>query len=501
MNLLVATNPEPSASPDPSLWLHGLDSTAPQIAVLWRDEITEELDAQIQGATGDQLTVISDQLTEWLRLTRPSEPETVTIPIYALPALFDRRRHSPGEFDVDAVPIDAADEIDDDCRIIVWDGDEATIVALSDLRAGSAVVLGCHVGGLERCTWSSGSTEAVTDVAEEAMESTPRQNRFLRLTRKWAEGKGLTAEDFSDLASLPQRNTDRDQRDPNVWLADWVESLGEEVAATFAHEPFSARSDLKFMQLGLDRQPGTTTHPVLSYRHAGGEPDMDDGDEDAENPSFIGYRAPLRVHLRGVGAWAEHFGRSVLDDQSLIADLRLAGRLHDLGKADPRFQAWLTGGDSGGGELLAKSGSKRQSRTERDRSRRQAQYPKGMRHELLSLELMDRCEALMETAHDPDLVRHLVASHHGHCRPQAKAVSDRRPVTVTVAGSIAFDDLEVEASALSSHSLARLDSGVVRRFQTVLDRYGWYRMAHLEALLRLADHRQSNIDSKGGSNE
>ena len=502
MNLLFATNPEPSASPDPSLWLHGLDSTAPQVAVLWRNEITAELDTQIQSANGDQLVVLSDQLTEWLRLTRPSEPETLTIPIYALPALFDRRRRSPGEFDVDAVRIDAADEIDDERQIVVWDGDAATIVALSDLRAGSAVVLGCHLGGLERSTWSSGSTVAVTDVAEEAMASTPRQNRFLRLTSEWATYKGLTTKDFDDLVALPQRNIDRDQSDPNGWLLEWIESLSEDAASIFQQEPFGQQqSDLKFMQLGLDRQPGTATHPVLSYRHTDGEPDMDDGDEDAENPSFIGYRAPLRVHLRGVGAWAEHFGISVLDDQLLIDDLRLAGRLHDLGKADPRFQAWLTDGDAGGHELLAKSGSRQRSRAERDRTRRQAQYPKGMRHELLSLELMDRCDALVITAHDPDLVRHLVASHHGHCRPQAKSVVDKRPVTVTVPGSIVFDDLEAEASALSSHSLARLDSGIVRRFQSVLDRYGWYRMAHLEALLRLADHRQSNIDSKGGSSE
>ena len=323
--------------------------------------------------------------------------------------------------------------------------------------------------------------------------------RFLRLTAEWAEGAGLSVDDYADLVALPERNPDRDQRDPNVWLAEWVESLGEAAAATFAKAPFSSQSDLKFLQLGLDKHSGTKDHPVLSYRHTEGVPDMDDSDEDAENPSFIGYRATLRVHLRGVGAWAEHFGRSVLADESLIEDLRLAGRLHDLGKADPRFQAWLTDGDSGGDELLAKSGSKRRSRADRDRARRQAHYPKGMRHELLSLELMNRCQAMMEAAHDPDLVRHLVASHHGHCRPQAKSVVDRRPVMVKVPGSVAFDDLETEASALSSHSLARLDSGIVSRFQSVLDRYGWYRMAHLEALLRLADHRQSNIDSKGGT--
>ena len=498
MNLFVATNPEPSASPDPSLWLHGLDSTAPQITILWRNEISAELDTQIQSATGDELDVLSDQLTEWLRLTRPSEPETVTIPIYALPALFDRRRRSPGAFDVDAVPIDDADTVDDDRRVIVWDGDEATIVNLEDLRAGSAVVLGCHLGGLERFTWSSSSTDPVSDVAEEAVASTARQNRFLRLTPTWAERKGLASDLYADLASLPQRNTDPDERDPNVWLSEWVQSVDQAAAAIFAHDEFSSPYELKYMKLGLDDQPGIVLLPVLAYRHSGGEPDMDDSDEDAENPSFVGYRATLRVHLRGVGDWAEHFGRSILDDQSLIDDLRLAGRLHDLGKADPRFQAWLTDGDSGGDELLAKSGSKRRSRTERDRARKQAQYPKGMRHELLSLELMDRCGALMAMAHDPDLVRHLVSSHHGHCRPQAKSVFDRKPVMVTVPGNIALDDLETEASALSGHALARMDSGIVRRFQSLLDQYGWYRIAHLEALLRLADHRQSNIDSNGG---
>jgi CRISPR-associated endonuclease/helicase Cas3 len=91
----------------------------------------------------------------------------------------------------------------------------------------------------------------------------------------------------------------------------------------------------------------------------------------------------------------------------------------------------------------------------------------------------------LASAHDPELVLHLVASHHGHARPFAPAepVTHPVPVECTVGG--------VTAIGSTGHGMARLDSGVPARFWRCVRRYGPYGLAWLEAILRLADHRAS----------
>ena len=84
-----------------------------------------------------------------------------------------------------------------------------------------------------------------------------------------------------------------------------------------------------------------------------------------------------------------------------------------------------------------------------------------------------------------NLCLHLIESHHGHCRPFAPVIYDPEPVDVSV---------DLNGSTLSSRStteLERLDSGVSERFWSLTRRYGWWGLAWLEAILRLADHRRS----------
>lgn len=80
---------------------------------------------------------------------------------------------------------------------------------------------------------------------------------------------------------------------------------------------------------------------------------------------------------------------------------------------------------------------------------------------------------------------HLIGSHHGHCRPFAPPVADPAPVRV----AIELEGRRLEAS--TAYGLARLDSGVAERFWEATERYGWWGLALLEAVLRLADHRVS----------
>jgi CRISPR-associated endonuclease/helicase Cas3 len=99
--------------------------------------------------------------------------------------------------------------------------------------------------------------------------------------------------------------------------------------------------------------------------------------------------------------------------------------------------------------------------------------------------MIEQSEAALAKAHDRELVMHLVASHHGWCRPFAPALDDEDARVVTLQHG------EVEMAASARHRLAQLSSGVAQRFWTLNERYGCWGLAWLEAVLRLADHRAS----------
>lgn len=226
----------------------------------------------------------------------------------------------------------------------------------------------------------------------------------------------------------------------------------------------------------------------------GGVP-LDDGDADCAS-----YTTGRQVRLE------EHTGHVVADVRRSVGRLPLArhaqaivraAELHDWGKADPRFQALLRGTTkaavpsflSANGELLAKSGSPPRARRENELLRRRAGVPRGFRHEALSLQLAER---LADLGEDGDLILHLIASHHGHGRPVLPSVIDEVPPSVRV-GGVALEAQERAASA-PPH---RVGSGVGERFEDLTRRFGWWALAYLEAILRLADAAASAREADG----
>ena len=158
----------------------------------------------------------------------------------------------------------------------------------------------------------------------------------------------------------------------------------------------------------------------------------------------------LAEHMAGVGAKAAAFAKACGLSKTMIDTLDEAGRLHDLGKNDARFQLML---GSFGERLLAKSGSH-----EVAVSRKLAGLPRGWRHELGSV--AQRIDI------DP-LVRYLVGSHHGRGRPWMPAAPDPKLWHKAQAG-----DWPALATQMQDH-------------------YGFWGLCYLEAILRLADWARS----------
>jgi CRISPR-associated endonuclease/helicase Cas3 len=171
--------------------------------------------------------------------------------------------------------------------------------------------------------------------------------------------------------------------------------------------------------------------------------------------------------------------------------LEVAGELHDFGKADPRMQMWLYGGNelraaANDYKLIAKS--KEMAANDKkamEKAREDAGYPKGTRHEFVSVALMDSAGRAFDGVSDYELVRHLVGTHHGYARPFAPVVPDEG-VEVSIE-----DHGGRTLTANSHHGLERLDSGWVEQFWRLVRRYGPWGLAYLEALLRLADYARS----------
>ena len=54
-----------------------------------------------------------------------------------------------------------------------------------------------------------------------------------------------------------------------------------------------------------------------------------------------------------------------------------------------------------------------------------------MRHELASVALLDSDRTALAAANDPELVLHLIGTHHGWARPLPPAIEDPNPQRLT----------------------------------------------------------------------
>jgi len=206
---------------------------------------------------------------------------------------------------------------------------------------------------------------------------------------------------------------------------------------------------------------------------------------------MTGKEVGLAKHLEAV---QDHVRRTAasLGLESVQVELGLAGALHDIGKADPRFQIWLYDGDEVAAavadKLLAKSGKTGRSAAAVRRARELAGYPKGGRHECLSVSMILKSDGAVPIERDKELVAYLVGVHHGRGRPFMPVVPDPTPLSA---------EMEHNGHTLRApcdHRLYHLTSGWPDLFWRMIGRYGYWGLVYLEAIMRLTDQTISHME-------
>lgn len=465
LDLWVQTSPEPSPSPEVGTFLHGPDRGDPEVSLVWR--------ADLEGLEPDLWPDV-------VSLCPPSAAECLPIRL-STARKWMAMEDGPEEHDLEGTP--APEEGPGSGRLrpaLRWRGleDSAVVSAPREIRAGDTLVVPATYGGCDVFGWDPDSQEPVEDLGD-AVHLAARRVPVLRVTSALLSTWGEASPAFSDIAGLGEEHP------------DGIEDAIQAALVRVANLKAPAWLAQSAAALAADRGRSWVPHPagglvLTASRRL--SPEACDSDGEGLESSLAAASVALQVHLDQVAAKAERFATACGLPADLARDLALAARSHDLGKADPRFQVWLYGGNRMAalrGGLVAKSARLPLGLAAQRSARLRSGYPAGGRHELHSVRLLESARDLLEKATDPELVLHLVASHHGRCRPFAPVVTDAAPVEV----SLELQGHPMRAS--SATGLERIDSGVPERFWRLVRRYGWWGLSYLEAILRLSDHRIS----------
>ena len=461
LDALFQTDPEPIVQPPLDWFLHGINQDrAAEVSVLWR----------------------RDRSPEALRLVPPRQAEFLKVPIGAVKSWL------AGANEVEVADAGAGENVrasqldgkfDNWVRWTGFDKGPEKNVGINDIRPGDILIVDPVRGGLRAGTWAPGSDDLVEDLGDFAQLAYGRK-ATLRMDPDVLPGiprdlmpKYETEADTPVYERIKQWLLQLSKTGPkgsNRRFTDIVEKLGED----FSIEP-----------IHLDPGNSTRSYYIL-IEHRAGRPKVDsnlmDGSDEAG--SLIESGRTLERHLTGVAEKAKRFAER-LGLEEFATDLSLAGRLHDIGKVDRRFQRWLVGGDPIRLAMLPEPLAKSLPGVRGGRG----DYPLGMRHEVSSVALINSKPKVLEHAHDSELVLHLIGTHHGVGRPLPLIAEDPNPeeLRYSYEGQV--------LNACSNQVEGPLALEMADRFWRLKERYGYYGLAWLEAIFRLADHRQSEEEA------
>ncbi|MFC7910333.1 type I-G CRISPR-associated helicase/endonuclease Cas3g [Streptomyces nigra] len=507
------TDPAPVPDQAPAPFLHGLDTSPPDVQVLWRADLPCE----------DDMTPLWEVWAARLTQTPPHPGETVAVPVHRLRRFLARQVEADafgdleGAPDREQAPTKRNRPRPQQLPALRWDGpgDWAPASTPRDIRPGSTVVLPAAVGGHDAFGWTGAvSTAVVPDLGDFSPDQalaptrldpdvitslTDRADQITTLRALLGEAiERLQSEDDQESATEIVRDLltafidllPTDVPDPTGADRFAVSMLGRLVLlrGAVAHWGLSASTRPGVGHVVINAASDDLRLMLIPPRVPNGLRECipgvgDEGPDSSSLTRLVG----LAQHGKAVGARAADFAQRVALPPPVIAATEIAGQAHDCGKQHPRFQTMLCGGDALLAEALpeplAKSGMDPADLAARRTAARLASWSPGLRHEALSAVAVQHwlsCEPQISTGLDTNLITHLVAAHHGRGRPLLPPVTDPDPVEVECTMP---DGQQVTVTSAAMG----VDWNGPDRFAALMDRYGPWGTAMLESIVRLAD--------------
>lgn len=413
---------------------------------------------------------------------------------------------------------------------LIWRTDHTMISATSaDLQPGDTIIVPAEYGGLEAGNWSPGHTTPVPDIAEHAaLKAGQLRLRLNPATLEPSHFPGLGLPTSGALAGLrpaqrhlilesllehatASRSGDvtvigkiptpasvevRDEADMEVlrtWLTNYAPrtsnehvclELAEEIGKLIQRLSDKIQADRRSASSSRSADIQVVTSNFGPIYLLSGSVDLGSVDSDPLRSCATGNECGLDAHLSDVRDWAQETLNVLGVGDEMVSSIVAAAWTHDVGKADLRFQTYLREGDvpPESAPLLAKSGFPPHDKLRNRLARQRSGYPRGIRHEVASAALAGE---LLAATGAPHLARFLVASHHGYGRPFFPPQIDPDCPPVEYSGELGA------LTATEPYQGGRISGHTAKDFADAVRDYGWWGLAWLEAVLRLADHGAS----------
>ena len=504
LDLWSQTWPVPTADPDVNLFLHGVTHSSADVSLVWRSDLKK----------ADMKKSRERALEKFVGLVPPRPGEMLEIPLWAARKWLTESTSTEGISDVPGR--DCSDSIRSEVvarPAFRWAGRDNShtkvVKCLNDIGPGDVLIVPAEYGGCDHFGWAPESKCPVEDVADQAafpdvadQEGLPRgyavrvASDCVKTERQWeklaaileVDGAAVTdtidrlIDVFSLIETEESSCDDQEAEQPIRHVRARLEELRKQPRSIVIHRyagdltVANADDDIRCAILIVQKGP-------TSFSGACGASTEDDSLSHSASSTVS-----LKDHSQHVEDWAKSFCRNLRFPTHLEEDITLAAFLHDAGKADPRFQIMLRGGQiwdqSNDNAVIAKSGQ-----PWINSAWRRAKLPKGWRHESLSVR-MARAHPRFAQARDPRLILWLIGTHHGFGRPFFNFADDSTGIGPLSCLGI---DTELISSGPGPESMAFDYDGDdwSSLFEKLKERYGMWRLAQFEAILRLADHRAS----------
>lgn len=490
LDLFCQTSPKPHPDPDPAIFLHGPSAGPADVSIVWRADLP------------------SDRPRDWKEIVSrlpPSSAEAMPVPFAAAKGWLAERGPDSDFADVEGTAVQSSETRGAQLRALLWLGSDENgtrPVTANELFPGCTIIVPSKYGGADEFGWEPHCEMSVPDLGDLAF-SQQRGRAALRLHEgvfeSWIAPTTFQSDNAihglqARLRSLQSAVSDDDEVEQESPAQRALALLRVLASAAFIGEN---RRILANELVDESASCVVKSYPVgaglvvIGPRRPNPIVILAEGDASSRG---VARPVSLTNHTQHVLDEVKRFAKLCrIADESIRLDLERTATLHDLGKCDRRFQALLHGDRvaAAAGPVLAKSGARLTTTRERERERKIAGVPVGWRHELLTLSLLAEAQngdGLLNGAAHRELILHLIATHHGYCRAIAPVIDDPDPPHAT---------LSWEGSALRTdnrRNWVRLDSGITGRFWQLTREFGWFGLAYLEAILRLADHRASALE-------